>query len=62
MAELTANLCNARLDRGGFVIVDNPRNSYLWLRPRFVELAKRSGMHVIETHNCMHGGERRKAT
>eukprot|EP00972_Heterocapsa_arctica_P029989 4419759-Heterocapsa_arctica.AAC.1 len=50
------------LDIGGFVIIENPRNSYLWLHPRIIELTKRDGMYFVETHNCMHGGARRKGS
>ena len=49
-------------ERGIFVFIENPKNSYMWMVPSIAKLFNIAGVFFTCFHACMHGGSRDKQT
>ena len=60
IAQFVAAACTELHSRGVLFTVENPRGSYLWLTPWFVQLFGLPGMRKSVYQACMHGAMRDK--
>ena len=56
LSDFVADVVLSVYHRKAYFTIENPLNSYLWMRPAYVSLARLPGVRFVRFQACMHGG------